>query len=361
VADVDDDHPPNWPLVYPTPTPPTDRSGGVMYPLVPVSGFRATGLRHIQLRFTRWDAVTYAPQDLLDVIHYLHAQGAPFDALGIVGDSAHAATGGYHEGRGDLAAHGRLGYDYSVVESRRDARPTDAASAVDFGGATWWRPLTLWLVDQCKAGTPGTEDIREIIYTPDGQTVRRWDRLGVRSTGDDSHLWHTHLSFFRDSEGHRGTFLALLRSYFEPATQAATIDTGDDEEMSTVMIPAGFAFGDGQRKDLLIAGGGLGPVNGGLFGNKRVVLGFGADFTPKAGLLLRVALKPEDDAWVLHQDVVVHAAGNRYTIFLPDGCTKFDIGRVKRTAGDVDLDADGNTTASAETCPAWWDLEFEKR
>jgi hypothetical protein len=310
--------------------------------------------------------VTIEPADLGGVLAYLHTQGAPWDGLGCVGDPAHAATGGYHEGRDDLAAHGRLGYDYSVVESKRDTRPTNAASAVDFAGATWWRPLTLWLVDQCRAGAAGTEDIREIIYTPDGKTVRRWDRLGIRTSGDDSHLWHTHLSFYRDSEGRRGSFLALLRRYFEPAAQPvqpAAIDTGDDEDMSTGMIPAGFAYGGSNgRKDLLVAGGGLGPVGGGLFGNKRVVLGFGADFTPKAGLLLRVAYRVEDKGWTVEDDVLVHAAGNRYTTFLPTGTTKFSVGRVQRTTGDVDKDpVSGSVTASAESCPAWWDLEFEKR
>jgi hypothetical protein len=62
-----------------------------------------------------------------------------------------------------------------------------------------------------------------MIYTPDGKTVARWDRLGKRSTGDSSHLWHTHLSFFRDSEGRRDrddNFLGLLKTLIE--------GTGDD-------------------------------------------------------------------------------------------------------------------------------------
>jgi hypothetical protein len=311
--------------------------------------------------------VTYAPQDLLNVIHYLHAQGAPSDALGIVGDPAHVATGGYHEGRVDLAAHGRLGYDYSVVESARDARPTDAASALDFAGTSWWRHLTLWLVDQCKAGTPGTDDIREIIYTPDGQTVRRWDRLGIRTSGDDSHLWHTHLSFFRDSEGHRGTFLALLRSYFEPTTQAATIDTidtGDDEEMTTHMVPQGFAFGaDTGRDDDLVLGLGLGPVGGGEFQWKRVVLGLGTDFAPKAGVRLRVATYAPA-GWGV-QEITVYGDKGRHAIWLANGTTKITVGRMKRDTGDQDVvtKADGSTsvTNDAATCPVFADLEFEKR
>jgi hypothetical protein len=58
---------------------------------------------------------------------------------------------------------------------------------------------TSWCVAECVAGAPDTGDLREIIYSPDGAAVRRWDRLGMRSTGDSSHLFHTRFSFFRDS------------------------------------------------------------------------------------------------------------------------------------------------------------------
>ncbi|WP_037684611.1 hypothetical protein, partial [Streptomyces griseus] len=65
----------------------------------------------------------------------------------------------------------------------------------------------------CTAGAPDTRDIREIIYSPDGQTVKRWDRLGKRSTGDSSHLWHTHFSFFRDSIKAGRDLTPLFRRY----------------------------------------------------------------------------------------------------------------------------------------------------
>lgn len=309
--------------------------------------------------------MTYAPDDLLAALRYLNGQGAPWDALGCVGDAAHIASGGYHVGRVDLAAAGRLGYDYSCVESPRDARPTDAASALDFAGASWWRPLTLWLVDACRAGAPGTEDIREVIYTPDGATVRRWDRLSIRTTGDDSHLWHTHISFHRDSEGRRGTFLALLERFFtgQPAIPPAPIEE-DDEEMSTGELRVGYAFGRPEgRNDLAVTGIGLGPVNGGLFGNRRCVLGLGADFTPEAGVELRVAIHAPS-GWGV-KTYTIHAADDRLAIFLPDGATKVSIGRVMRPEGDQDTvthdDGSVSIVADAATCPVWWDLEPEKR
>ncbi|GIJ12407.1 hypothetical protein ACFFMR_18680 [Micromonospora andamanensis] len=121
--------------------------------------------------------------------------------VGIVGDVNH--RGGYHCGSDRVVAN-----DYSVVESPRDRNglTLDAAALdvgmfqVNSGGRTHnLVTFSTWCVAQCVANAPDTRDIREIIYSPDGTVVRRWDRLGRRSTGDRSHLWHTHFSFFRDS------------------------------------------------------------------------------------------------------------------------------------------------------------------
>jgi hypothetical protein len=168
--------------------------------------------------------VTYAPNDLLAVRSFLVARTTLDPAsLGIVGDPAHAATGGYHEGNDDLARVGRLNSDYSKRESTRDRPGTNAASALDIGDCYSLHSTTKAIVDACRAGDPRTRDIREVIYTLDDSTVQRWDRLGIRSTGDGTHLWHTHISFFRDSEGRRDdgdNFLGLLRSIFDgPAPQ----------------------------------------------------------------------------------------------------------------------------------------------
>jgi len=121
--------------------------------------------------------------------------------VGIVGDVNH--RGGYHCGSDRVDAD-----DYSVDESPRDsAGLTLSASALDVGmfsvvvgGRTHnLRTFSTWCVAQCVAGASDTRDIREIIYSPDGRTVKRWDRLRKRTTGDSSHLTHTHFSFFRDS------------------------------------------------------------------------------------------------------------------------------------------------------------------
>lgn len=167
--------------------------------------------------------MTHAPADLLAVRQYLlTTTGLSGDAVGIVGDPAHASTGGYHEGNDDLARVGRLNTDYSKRESARDRPGSNAASALDIGsfssGATSLRELSRGLVSACMAGDPRTRDIREVICTVDGRTVLRWDRLGIRSSGDSSHLFHTHISFFRDSEGRRAgadNVLGLLAELIE--------------------------------------------------------------------------------------------------------------------------------------------------
>ncbi len=181
--------------------------------------------------------MTYAPADLRTVIDYLVgkldlvpgvARGADLERneLGIVGDPAHAASGGYHEGNNDLSRVGRLTTDYSKRESSRDRPGTDAASALDVGDfdATvngrrhTLRTLTAAIVAACRRGDPRCRDIREIIWSPDGVTVQRWDRLGIRSSGDDTHRWHSHFSFHRDSEGRRANpdnFLGLLAELIE--------------------------------------------------------------------------------------------------------------------------------------------------
>ncbi len=191
--------------------------------------------------------MTYAPKDLLTVRQYLLTQldlhpGAVAvdlepEEVGVVGDDEHAATGGYHVGNSALAAVGKLTTDYSKRESSLDRPGTNAASALDIGNfditvngrRVTLRTLSLALVAACKTGDPRTSDVREIIYTPDGVTVRRWDRLGIRTTGDSSHLYHTHISFFRTSEGRRAqpdNILGLLH----------TILQGDDMDAEQNML-----------------------------------------------------------------------------------------------------------------------------
>ncbi|OKI75055.1 hypothetical protein [Micromonospora sp. CB01531] len=135
--------------------------------------------------------------------------------VGIVGDANH--RGGYHCGSDRVVKN-----DYSVVESTRDSSGlTLDASALDVGmftvrsgGRTHnLRTFSAWCVAQCVANESDARDLREIIYSPDGKVVKRWDRLRKRTTGDSSHLTHTHFSFFRDSTKAGRDQTPLFRRY----------------------------------------------------------------------------------------------------------------------------------------------------
>lgn len=184
--------------------------------------------------------MTYSPQSLLDLRAYLlPITGLDPAGLGI----QHYAPGGggYHEGHDLLHAQGVApedpGSDYSYTDSLRDrAGLTDAASAIDVGDFTRTyggrqvslRDLNRWLVGQLNAAAPDTLDIREIIYTLDGRVVHRWDRTHQQpDAGDDTHLYHTHFSYFRDSENTDKT--ALFRRYF-----AGTTTGGDDMPLAGI-------------------------------------------------------------------------------------------------------------------------------
>ena len=160
---------------------------------------------------------TTAPDTLLAVRRLLldHLDGLEPAAVGIVGDPAH--RGGYHCGSDRVVSR-----DYSVIESSRDRTGLARwACALDVGSFTATvagkrhdlRSFSAWLVAQCKADAADTRDIREVIYSPDGTTVKRWDRLGKRTSGDDSHLWHTHFSFHRDAIKAGRDQTAVFRRY----------------------------------------------------------------------------------------------------------------------------------------------------
>lgn len=164
--------------------------------------------------------MTFAPAPLIALGKYLVSQGCV--NLGVVGDTAHQQTGtSYHLGQSQLKPGA-----YSATGPRdREPYLTEAASAIDIGkvggGYPGLRALSSWLASQCQRRAIDTLDIREVIYSPDGVKVFRWDEPtqtvypGGTGTGqgDDSHLTHTHVSYFRDSETRDK--LAVFRRYFE--------------------------------------------------------------------------------------------------------------------------------------------------
>jgi len=161
--------------------------------------------------------VSYPPATLTALGAYYVAHGGV--NLGIVGDASHTAGGvSYHLGADHLIAGA-----YSARTARDLAGLTNAASAIDLGrihdslGAL--RQFSNWLVSQARLNAPGTDDMREIIYSPDGAIVLRWDRergyasLPRPGEADNTHLTHTHISYYRDSQSREK--VSVFRRYFE--------------------------------------------------------------------------------------------------------------------------------------------------
>lgn len=214
--------------------------------------------------------MTYAPPTLTALARYYVDQGGVNS--GIVGNAAHAARASYHNGLDRaIASYGanrtiisERDYTFRLPRDRNGA--SNAASAFDLGKLSGslvkLRKFSIWLKEQCEAKAPGTRDIRDIIYTPDGVNVKRWDNAdGVlkqgyptaSGQGDSTHLWHTHISYFRDSEDRDK--VALFRAYFQPQPQPQPgeemIYDFDPKRMGTVAagtdllaVPGGPKVGD---------------------------------------------------------------------------------------------------------------------
>jgi hypothetical protein len=169
--------------------------------------------------------VSVAPATLLALQAFLKPlTELPAVSLGIVGNAKHKS--GYHLGRDRIfGPHGQGEKDYSVKTSRDDDGLSKAASAMDIGAFKRLRQMSKFIVAEARANAPDTRDIREIIYSPDGKKVLRWDReRGVASKpkqeGDDSHLIHTHVSWYRDSADRDKT--ALFIRFFQGGAATAT-------------------------------------------------------------------------------------------------------------------------------------------
>lgn len=174
--------------------------------------------------------MTYAPATISQVATLYQDQGGV--TLGIVGSwTTHCR--GYHLGKDRLFANGTTSCackpgglckpgpgwnDYSVKTARDKAGLTNAAAGLDLGrlngalGPLW--TFSMWLAKECMAGKPDTKDIREVIFwDPAKGKVVGWSALApdrlIDNYGDLSHKTHTHISWYRDSEGRdkRGPFL----------------------------------------------------------------------------------------------------------------------------------------------------------
>jgi hypothetical protein len=193
--------------------------------------------------------MTNPPSDLLAFRQQVMATtglGSAAD-VGIVGDGAHARTGGYHEGVDVLASIGRYhspvwahagssGEDYSCRLARDRTGLTMSASAMDIG-ASWphggraaWLAFNNALANALRAGDPLLSAVRAINYSPDGSTRWRIDRENgwrTESTSDSVDI-HTHVEFYRDTEGRRTAALGRLTALMARATGSTVPLTEDD-------------------------------------------------------------------------------------------------------------------------------------
>lgn len=175
--------------------------------------------------------MTFAPESLLKARRLFMGRfpGITAAEFGIAGGPSHVLTGtSYHLGRSDL----KMGRNPYSARLQRDLNGlSDAASAFDITnaiGAQLLARLSVWLVAQCRARAADTLDIREIIYSPDGNAVLTWDReRGVTSfampRGSLSHRTHTHISFYRDSENRNRH--AVFERFFAEESNVAINET----------------------------------------------------------------------------------------------------------------------------------------
>lgn len=185
--------------------------------------------------------MTNAPADLLGLRAALQPiTGLSAVDIGIVGDAAHARSGGYHIGRSGLVAAGVWSTDYSVRLTRDRNGATESASAVDIGAA-WKAGRAAWLrwnnllVAALHANDPALAAVRAVNYSPDGTAKRRTDReagWSVVSSSDTVDI-HTHIEFYRDTEGRRQQALDRIAALAQQAITGQIAPGGDDVSAHT--------------------------------------------------------------------------------------------------------------------------------
>jgi hypothetical protein len=259
--------------------------------------------------------MTFAPQTLLELAAYWKREGGVF--LGIVGDTAHQDKGvSYHLGKDQLIPGA---YSAQTFRDRRGL--TNAASAIDLGkldgSYVQLRAFSDWLARRCVKGDAGTLDVREVIYSPDGKRVLGFkdgiDFL-IPDYGDASHLTHTHISFYRDSEFRAK--VPLFKPYFEEADVPGV-------QLTMVAAYDGTAtvVGDGHSY-IRIHDGLVYPVSAGWEKQVYALAKLGQDFKTASG-------------GIIPRDTPVVVIGDLQAVLLQEEVT------LKRSAEVHDVSVDG--------------------
>jgi hypothetical protein len=139
-------------------------------------------------------------------------------------DSYHMSVPQLRQGGPGLRSYTlRTGRDRSVIETPLE----EYACGIDIAlPGRYLRAFSVAVVELCQTGEPYTRDLRDIIYSPDGKNVYRWDaergaasepvksvfKNGLWTEGDMSHLWHTHCSQYRNAAELMGTAELVIRA-----------------------------------------------------------------------------------------------------------------------------------------------------
>ena len=167
--------------------------------------------------------MSYAPPTISAVAAYWVAHGGLNG--GIIRSIAKQVKPSYHCGKDGIDYYGRTAStDYTIRNARDQAGLTNGSAALDLSWAladkSGLRAFSNWLIAEIRAGAPDTLDIVELVWSPDGTNISGWHRWRgndiIPNYGDDSHRWHSHIAWIRDTESHDK--LAVFRRYFEGET-----------------------------------------------------------------------------------------------------------------------------------------------
>lgn len=203
--------------------------------------------------------MTSAPADLLAFrTNVRNVTGLGAVDVGIVGDGAHQRTGGYHEGRDVLTSIGRYhapasanvgssGEDYSARAARDRNGLTNSASGSDIGsawpngGRSAWLRWNSLLYQEMRDRPQNLPALRAINVCLDGHTKQRYDQAhrgdGLIASTDTVDT-HTHLEFWRDTEGGRNATFDRIVQLMHAAIDnrpAPSMQGGDEMELSTIV------------------------------------------------------------------------------------------------------------------------------
>jgi len=226
--------------------------------------------------------MTVAPSTLVDLQNRLVRELGTIN-LGIVGDSSHVRTGGYHIGAKSLREAG-MGGDYSLeFKIDRDATH-DYACAVDIGGSPeLLMKLGNRMVRALQNHDPRVHRKVRAVNAPWGGVSidRRWDAESAATTSDDnvqanSDRGHIHLEVYRTLvtrqavvDGIFDVFAGVVASGGHKPTGGKHRQESDEKIWQGAPVPDLIARGTGQYLGLL---SGPASSHGGANDNeKRIV------------------------------------------------------------------------------------------